>query len=213
MNNLQVLRRVQNARQQYHQLGRQRWYEKLVLEPLGTSRLWICTPESENACHLTATAADSVLEPTVTTFQGTKVHPENGLCWFIYRKDDPAERIGSISLFQFTTPDVKLSSAALGYTLSEAHRRKGYMSEALCAIVRVAFEKLGLQRIEAQVRTTNERSRSVVQRMGFKLTGLTRKGKWSTEEELFKVVETEIWILCRKDWEMVADITVISGKL
>jgi RimJ/RimL family protein N-acetyltransferase len=89
----------------------------------------------------------------------------------------------------------------LGYTLSEKARGKGYMSEALGAALGFAFEKLGLQRIEARVRSSNERSKAVVQRASFKNIGIVRKGKWGLgESKGIEIVELEVWILVKEDW-------------
>lgn len=212
MNQPQVLRRVQAARQQYRALSRTRWYESLVLSPLETPRLWICTPESKNGCHLAAINGDNGVT-TEERGKEEKWKSEDGITWFLYHKSNPAERIGSISLFQFTPPEIKLGSAALGYTLSEENRGKGYMSEALGAVVAVVFETLGLRLIEARVRCTNERSRGVVRRSGFKMGASVRKVKWSAENECFNVIETDIWVLKREDWEAAGSNGVIAVKL
>jgi len=113
----------------------------------------------------------------------------------------PTQQIGSISLFQFTNTGVRTPSAKLGYTLDEEHRGKGYMTEALGAVITFAFEKLSLQKVEARVRTTNAASRAVVQRSGFKLTGNVRTGKWvSGETEGLEIFDNEVWIMDKKDW-------------
>jgi len=137
---------------------------------------------------------------TIQAIKDEKNRDENTITWFIYHKDTPTEQIGSIALFNFSTLDAKVASATLAYTLSETSRGKGYMSEALGAVLQFGFEKLGLQKIEARVRNTNDRSKAVVQRAGFTSTGFVRKGKWGLEKEI-EIIELEVWILTRKDWE------------
>jgi RimJ/RimL family protein N-acetyltransferase len=140
-----------------------------------------------------------------------KHREENEVYWYIYHKDYPLERIGSISLFQFTSAGAKVASAMLGYTIHEGHRGKGYMSEALVAIVAFAFDKLGLHKVEARVRTTNDASRAVVQRVGFKIMGTVRQGKWALgDDKGIQIMESDVWILGKEDWE---NNSLISGKL
>lgn len=58
-------------------------------------------------------------------------------------------------------------SAALGYWLGEGFVGRGYMTEALAAIVEFAFEDLGLSRLEAACLPENFRSRRLLERSGF----------------------------------------------
>jgi len=120
----------------------------------------------------------------------------------MYHKDNPHVQIGSISLFEFSSTNAKIAEAWLGYSLDENFRGKGLMSEALGKVLGFAFEKLGLQRIKAKVRISNERSKGVVKRAGFENVGIHRKGKWRADEEgRIEVIETEVWLLKKEDWE------------
>lgn len=74
-------------------------------------------------------------------------------------------------------------SCFLGFKLSEANINKGYMTEALKAIIDFAFDTLKLHRIEANIMPVNIRSRRVVEKSGFQLEGfspdyLRINGKW-----------------------------------
>lgn len=60
----------------------------------------------------------------------------------------------------------------LGYKLAEMAQGKGLMQEALSEILRYAFEVLQLRRIEANVIPYNERSRSLLRRLGFREIGI-----------------------------------------
>ena len=210
----QVQKRLQQARQKYIQHARQRRYDQTIFVPLETPRLWLCAPDRNGSCHLTTypnPRTEPVYRSVIGPSKDDKHREENEVYWYIYHKDHPLAQIGSISLFQFTSADAKIASAMLGYTIHEEHRGKGYMSEALGAILGFAFEKLGLQRVEARVRTTNDASRSVVQRAGFKVMGVVRQGKWALgDDKGIQIMESEVWTLGKEDWEKNS---LINGKL
>ena len=62
----------------------------------------------------------------------------------------------------------------LGYQIARAHEGQGLMAEALRATNAFAFDTLRLHRIMANYRPENERSRRVLQRLGFVEEGLAR---------------------------------------
>jgi len=211
MHSPQVQLRLNRAREKYVQVVRQRRYSQDIFIPLETSRLWICSAHSQDSCHLKSSTIDSsttitpvkpVIGSTIVISKDGKPRHDNEVSWLIYHKDNPTFQIGSISLFQFSHADAKIPSAKLAYTLVEAYRGKGYMIEALAPIVKFAFESLGLQRVEARVKSTNSASRSVVQNSGFKLAGSVRTGKWALgDNEGLEIFENEVWVMDRKDWE------------
>ena len=65
-------------------------------------------------------------------------------------------------------------SAILGYWVGSEHARKGYMSEAMRAVVHYAFTELGLSRLEAACLETNKPSRRLLERCGFKYEGVAQ---------------------------------------
>lgn len=74
-------------------------------------------------------------------------------------------------------------SCHLGYRLDEVEEGKGYMTEALQAVIGYAFQELKLHRIEANIMPHNAASFRVVEKLGFTSEGLARKylkinGKW-----------------------------------
>ena len=58
-------------------------------------------------------------------------------------------------------------SASLGYWLGVNFVERGYMTEALSAVVHYAFDTLGLSRLEAACLPENFRSRRLLERCGF----------------------------------------------
>ena len=73
--------------------------------------------------------------------------------------------IGSVGFFKWV--DAPVRQAELGYDLDPAWWGKGIMSEALAAVLDFAFGPMQLQRVEAFVLVTNERSARVLDRAGF----------------------------------------------
>ncbi|MFF2887273.1 GNAT family N-acetyltransferase [Paenibacillus sp. NPDC057967] len=74
-------------------------------------------------------------------------------------------------------------SCHLGYRLDGEEEGKGYMTEALQALIDYAFQELKLHRIEANIMPHNAASFRVVEKLGFQHEGLARKylkinGKW-----------------------------------
>lgn len=64
--------------------------------------------------------------------------------------------------------------ATLGYRLDHRVEGQGVMTEALRCAIRYIFEDLGLHRIQANYRPTNERSANVLRRLGFVPEGYAR---------------------------------------
>lgn len=67
-----------------------------------------------------------------------------------------------------------LQAANLGYALDENAQRKGYMTEALQAVIRYAFAELGLHRIMADHLPDNHRSAALLARLGFEIEGYAK---------------------------------------
>lgn len=103
------------------------------------------------------------------------------LCLSIADKDRPDRVIGAVNLRNIIRG--ALQGCHLGYALSPDVTGRGYMTEAVNEIVRIAFTDLGLHRVEANVMPSNARSIAVVERVGFDREGLSRRylriaGSW-----------------------------------
>ncbi|MCA9622079.1 MAG: GNAT family N-acetyltransferase [Myxococcales bacterium] len=71
----------------------------------------------------------------------------------------------------------------LGYSLDEDMQGNGYMQEALVTAIRHCFDELGLHRVQANYLPINERSGSLLRRLGFVVEGYARdylyiNGRW-----------------------------------
>jgi [ribosomal protein S5]-alanine N-acetyltransferase len=91
--------------------------------------------------------------------------------------------IGTCLLFRY---DEGSNRAELGYVLGREHWGKGFMTEALNALVAHAFEVLGLRRLEAEVNPANTASLRTLERIGFTQEGVLRQ-RWVSRQEPYDV--------------------------
>lgn len=80
--------------------------------------------------------------------------------------------IGTVELHTY----VRDFKAELGYTVSPYYWGHGYAFEASQAIIKWGFNDLHLKRIECCCFSTNNQSRRVCEKLGFRYEGLRRKG-------------------------------------
>ena len=100
---------------------------------------------------------------------------------WIFRKEEPERVIGTVALDNIVRGP--FLSCFVGYRLDGDHINQGYTTEALKELVRIAFQELGLHRLEANIMPRNSRSLKVVEKLGFKNEGTSRdylkiNGKW-----------------------------------
>ena len=80
--------------------------------------------------------------------------------------------IGKIEMCRF---DAYANTAQIHYCLSKKERAKGYMTEAIRAVLKWAFEDLDLNRIYTYVWEENDASVNVLVKLGFALEGTLRE--------------------------------------
>jgi [ribosomal protein S5]-alanine N-acetyltransferase len=104
--------------------------------------------------------------------------------------------IGGIGLSNL---DEFQETADLGYWLGTSYHKRGYMTEALEAVLEFAFKKLKLRRIKAGVFLGNEASLKTLIKQGFAQEGLLRK---AARSKASKEISDEIIVgLLKEDWE------------
>lgn len=113
--------------------------------------------------------------------------------FMICRRADGAI-VGSIGLFQIVR--FSMQGGVTGYFVGAPHVRQGYATEALQLVIRLAFRKLKLHRVEANIQPHNAPSRALVKRAGFTREGLSRRflkidGRWRDHER---------WAILVDDW-------------
>ena len=105
---------------------------------------------------------------------------------------DTAAMLGVFNLSQILRGNFR--SAYLGYYGHAGFAGRGYMGEGLDLVVRYAFAKLGLHRIEANIQPGNRRSIALVERCGFAKEGFSPRylkvaGRWRDHERWAITVE------------------------
>lgn len=88
----------------------------------------------------------------------------------IFKGEDQV--IGSCSFHHF---DPGFHRSETGYELHRAYWGQGIMTEAMSAILTYGFAELGLHRIEAIIDNANERSKSLLLKLGFTYEGNLRQ--------------------------------------
>jgi RimJ/RimL family protein N-acetyltransferase len=99
--------------------------------------------------------------------------------WAVERSDEPG-LIGTCTLAHLDRDNRR---AEIGYALHPAMQGRGYMREALDALVAHAFDDLGLHRLEADVDPRNTPSLRALERLGFVVEGRLRD-RWQVTGEV-----------------------------
>ena len=95
-------------------------------------------------------------------------------------------------------------SANVGYWIDVEHAGRSYMPEAVAAMLRFAFEELGLHRVEAAIVPRNANSRRVAEKLGLREEGTSQRflqirGAW--EDHVRYAITAEEWSERRDELE------------
>jgi ribosomal-protein-serine acetyltransferase len=85
---------------------------------------------------------------------------------------DPNRIVGVIG---FHGIDWEHRATSLGYWLGQGAQGRGTMTEAARAMIDHAFETWSLNRVEIRASVENERSRALIERLGFHFEGVARE--------------------------------------
>ena len=105
------------------------------------------------------------------------------------------ELAGVINISQIVFGNFR--SAYLGYYAFEPHNGRGYMKRGLGAVLTEAFSRHKLHRLEANIQPGNIASRGLVQKLGFRLEGMSPRylkigGRWRDHER---------WAITAEEWK------------
>lgn len=121
----------------------------------------------------------------------------------LYRKNKPSSYVIQskadnkvIGTIGFMWINAEYASAEVGYSLSRQYWNRGYMSEALEALIHYGFEKLGLNRIEGQHDIRNEASGSVMRKVGMLKEGVLRQRMRNKGQ----YVDVALYAILHQDW-------------
>ena len=102
--------------------------------------------------------------------------------------------IGTCTLFDFNK---QCRRAEVGYELRHEEWGKGYMHEALVALLKYGFSTLMLNRIEADIHPDNIGSAKSLERLGFQKEGYLRE-RWIVGDE---TSDSALYGLLHSDWQ------------
>jgi ribosomal-protein-alanine N-acetyltransferase len=101
--------------------------------------------------------------------------------------------VGRCTLFGLHVPSRR---AEVGYALGRPYWGAGYMHEALQALLEHAFQRLDLNRLEADIDPRNAASARTLERLGFQKEGHLRE-RWIVNGE---ISDTGLYGLLRREW-------------
>jgi RimJ/RimL family protein N-acetyltransferase len=163
-----------------------------VPEQILTERLVIAAPRIGLGQALNAAICESLdeLRPwmpwaqTAPSIEESETVLRHQLAEFILRSDlvyqfyartadgQPGRLLGGTGLHRF---DWTVRRFEIGYWIRTSAQGQGYVSEAVAALARMAFEELRARRVEIRMDEANLRSRAVAERCGFELEGVLRQ--------------------------------------
>jgi len=73
--------------------------------------------------------------------------------------------------------DANNKRAEIGYWLSKAFQKKGLVTESIKSLIRLAFEKMDIHRIQIKCAVNNIQSKNIPRRLNFILEGTERDGE------------------------------------
>ncbi|MGW2698005.1 GNAT family N-acetyltransferase [Streptomyces sp. NPDC001296] len=90
-----------------------------------------------------------------------------------------------------------LQTGTLGYTAYASTTGRGYMTEGLRLVIRLAFDQMELHRLEANIQPDNASSLNLVKRLGFQREGYSAafqfvNGEWRDHERWAITTETAL---------------------
>ena len=117
---------------------------------------------------------------------------DRGYRLYLSLRDRPGAIVGMAALNNVVRG--AFQSSFLGYKLDGSLQGRGYMTEAVRAVCRIAFTELGLHRLEANIMPRNLPSLRVAEKAGFSSEGLARKylsinGGWEDHIHMVRLSE------------------------
>jgi ribosomal-protein-alanine N-acetyltransferase len=120
-----------------------------------------------------------------------ELRDDEGYAYLIFRSSD-AVLIGGLTLSNVKRGVAQ--AASLGYWMGVTYAGRGYMTDAVGALVPFAFDSLGLHRLEAACLSHNVASARVLEKCGFRREGRARRylkinGAWQDHDLYARLAE------------------------
>ncbi len=137
--------------------------------------------------HKSVADATSFLRDTQRRYRKGEPAP-----WAIVRASD-GQLMGSIGLLNYAPNGERVEA---GYALHRPYWGQGYGTEAFNAVIRFAFQKLKVNRVQAICAVENARSYHVMKKCGLRFEGVMRQyGKLQG-----KTHDMKLYAILREDW-------------
>lgn len=118
-------------------------------------------------------------------------------CGFVIAHKDTEEYIGQIDLVRI---DWKNRKALMGIIVgSPQNHNQGYGTEAITLLLAYGFDRLGLNKIELEVRTYNKKGIRCYEKCGFKTEGIFKEDFYIHG----KFTDTIRMAILKKEWEKI----------
>jgi ribosomal-protein-alanine N-acetyltransferase len=118
---------------------------------------------------------------------------DNFYLWAIVPKD-LGQPIGTISVVESSE---SANWVEIGYCIGRAWWRKGYVSEALKALITFFFEKVGVGRIQATHDPRNVNSGAVMRKCGMTCEGTLRRAAWNNQG----ICDASVYSILREEYD------------
>lgn len=159
-----------------------------VPEQIDTERLLIRPPRLGDGAAVNVAVRESFneLQPwmpwaqEIPSVEQSEIFARESAARFARREDLPmllferssGELLGASGLHRI---DWSVPAFEVGYWCRTSRTGRGYISEAVRGICKMAFTSLSARRFEARMDDTNERSWRIAERLGFTLEGILRQ--------------------------------------
>ena len=106
----------------------------------------------------------------------TRLYPPNMPSSMVFRIEHEDTLIGEIG---FRTIKWFNRKAEISLFITPEYQGKGHGKQALLMLMKFAFKKMNMYRLEAEVIDNNDRAKSLVEKLGFVLEGRLRDAKYN----------------------------------
>ncbi len=87
----------------------------------------------------------------------------------------------------------------IGYWLAKDQQGKGLITRAVKILIEIAFEKMGMNRVQIRVGVNNSKSAAIPKRLNFTFEGIEREGELLNG----RYIDIEVYSMIKRDWEKI----------
>lgn len=173
---------------------------------LSTPRLTLRKMEMRDAADMYEYSRDPQVALHVLWDAHTSISDSRGYIRYMIRKyrsgepsswciveNETGHVVGTIGYMWYQKDN---NAVEIGYSLARRCWNKGYMTEALKAVIRYSFEKLRIHRVEAQHEIDNGASGAVMRKCGMQKEGTLRSRLYNKG----RYVDVDLYSILREDY-------------